>query len=40
MTGIYAQAQIQPLPSVPDIGQLTVEVSQSETFVLCLTRGS
>ncbi|XP_030255555.1 polycystin-1 [Sparus aurata] len=26
MTGIYAQTQIQPLPNVPDIGQLTVEM--------------
>lgn len=28
MTGIYAQTQIQPFPNVPDIGQLTVEVSK------------
>ncbi|XP_062299163.1 polycystin-1 [Scomber scombrus] len=26
MTGVFAQAQIYPLPTVPDIGQLTVEM--------------
>lgn len=29
MTGIYAESQIHPLPSVPDIGQHTVEVSKN-----------
>lgn len=28
MTGIYTQTQIHPLPSVPNIGQNTVEVGK------------
>ena len=26
MTGVFVRAQLNPLPTVPDIGQLTVEV--------------
>lgn len=29
MTGVFARTQIYPLPTVPDIGQLTAEVRKS-----------